>query len=275
MQAKHSWFWWVILCLLGACRNDLQQAPPDKFEPLIEQHYPAESIIQPLLEKSLQAIQEDDPSSTLWQYAYNLLELNGDGQLDALVLNLSKCSDNGCLLMVFLGQSEKGGFRLIQSIEEVESPVLVETPLGKEWATLAFRRGSRQIFLGFDGRKFKQVEQASIQGDPFFSYLNYPYQAILELRNPQAASLMILEGILLKKEDGFQLRDCETTQIIKLLDNPTLELTNQFSLFDHLRTTESLSLKLEGRKLRGGEEDLVIIEKVLALERRKNDNICK
>lgn len=87
-------------------------------------------------------------------YRYAQVDLNGDGQADALVLLRGDyCGSGGCTLLVFRGSP--GGFALVSSSTISNEPIGVVDERRHGWKTLLVTsRGVGPVLLRFNGTKY-------------------------------------------------------------------------------------------------------------------------
>ncbi|MES1192024.1 MAG: hypothetical protein ABUS47_13210 [Steroidobacter sp.] len=117
---------------------------------------PSPQAASPELNKAVAAWSAPDPMPL---YRSVLVDLNGDGQQDAVVLVLGSdyCGSGGCTLAIFKGTAK--GFEFVSDSTITREPIymLSETKFG--WRTLCVlvegggaKRG--QALLRFDGKKY-------------------------------------------------------------------------------------------------------------------------
>lgn len=88
-------------------------------------------------------------------YRSALVDLNGDGQDDALVMVMgpSWCESGGCTLLVF--QGTPSGFRFISRSTSSEAPIRVSNRAVRGWKTLIVHtRGVGDVTMPFDGKGY-------------------------------------------------------------------------------------------------------------------------
>lgn len=100
----------------------------------------------------------DDPKS-IDPHRTALVDLNGDGLKDALVLLQGPfwCGSGGCTMLVF--QSTKAGFQFISRSSLIRGPVLVSETKTRGWRDLMVQVSgggapSKWVALKFDGKKY-------------------------------------------------------------------------------------------------------------------------
>jgi putative lipoprotein len=100
----------------------------------------------------------DDPK-TIDPHQIALVDLNGDGQKDALILLQSPywCGSGGCTMLVFKGT--KSGYKFVSRSTLIRGPVLVSTSKTRGWRELVVEVSgggapSKRVALKFDGRKY-------------------------------------------------------------------------------------------------------------------------
>jgi putative lipoprotein len=88
-----------------------------------------------------------------------LVDLNGDGQEDALVLFQSSnwCGSGGCTMLVFKGT--KSGFQFVSSSTLIRGPLLVSDNKTLGWRDLVVEVSGggatpKRVALKFDGKKY-------------------------------------------------------------------------------------------------------------------------
>lgn len=110
----------------------------------------------PELEAAIAAWAAPEPLPT---YRYALTDLNGDGQMDAIVLALGPyyCGSGGCTMAIFKGTSD--GFAAVSDASITREPIYVLTEVKSGWHTLSVHvagGGAQpgQALLRFDGAKY-------------------------------------------------------------------------------------------------------------------------
>jgi hypothetical protein len=89
------------------------------------------------------------------QHRYALVDLDGDGLPDAVVLVLDRayCGSDGCTLEVFRGTTD--GFSFVSGSTLCRAPIRVTRETSHGWRTLivATKRGG-DVLMRFDGRRY-------------------------------------------------------------------------------------------------------------------------
>lgn len=102
------------------------------------------------------------------EFRHALVDLNRDGQDDALVLLLGPdwCGTGGCTLLVLRG--EAGGFRLVSDSKVSEEPIRVSQRDRKQgWASLIVHsRAVGDVMLRFDGKRYPANASLQRQASP-------------------------------------------------------------------------------------------------------------
>jgi hypothetical protein len=94
-----------------------------------------------------------DPSS--YEFRYALVDLNGDGIVDAIVYFTQKqyCGSGGCSMEIYRGT--KTGFVFLSGTLRVSPPILVLAASAHGWKSLAVRlREGGSGVLNFNGRRY-------------------------------------------------------------------------------------------------------------------------
>lgn len=121
----------------------------------------AEAAQQDSLAAALQAhaAKTGDDVKTFEPRQTALVDLNGDGHKDALVLlqNPSWCGTGGCTLLIFEGC--KGSFRFVSRSSLIRSPLLVSDAKTMGWRDLVVvvsggGLAPKKVALKFNGRKY-------------------------------------------------------------------------------------------------------------------------
>jgi hypothetical protein len=117
---------------------------------------PPDSLNQTLL--AYLAKRGDDPK-TVNPHRTALIDLNGDGRQDALVLmqNSYWCGSGGCTMLVFKGT--KSGFKFVSSSTLIRGPVLVSATKTHGWRDLIVEvsgggMAAKQVALKYTGKKY-------------------------------------------------------------------------------------------------------------------------
>ena len=110
----------------------------------------------PALEMAIKAWTKE---STISTYKYAFVDLNDDGNDDAVVLITDNqyCGSGGCSFVIFTG--EAGGFKLVSSSTTTREPILLLPEKKKGWHTLSVLisgGGAKpgQVLMRFNGTKY-------------------------------------------------------------------------------------------------------------------------
>jgi putative lipoprotein len=100
-----------------------------------------------------------DEAKTIEPHQTALVDLNGDGREDALILLQSPywCGSGGCTMLVFKGT--KSGFQFVSRSTLIRAPVLVSNSKTRGWRDLVVEVSGggaplKRVALKFDGRKY-------------------------------------------------------------------------------------------------------------------------
>lgn len=110
----------------------------------------------PALEKAIKAWTKE---STIPTYKYAFVDLNDDGNGDAVVLITDNqyCGSGGCSFVIFRGMA--GGFKLVSSSTITREPILLLPEKKKGWHTLSVLisgggANPSQVLMRFNGTKY-------------------------------------------------------------------------------------------------------------------------
>jgi len=114
------------------------------------------SVAGPLaLEEAVRALVVGKPIA----YSYSLTDLNGDGELDAVVMLHSSdwCGSGGCSMAVFRGTPN--GFKFISRCSVARAPIAVLAESNNGWRTIVTTVGGGgakpgQTLLRFNGKRY-------------------------------------------------------------------------------------------------------------------------
>lgn len=137
---------------------------PETSEPTL----PEKSLERELSGAIATFLAENDDPSISTPVKSELIDLNDDGALDALVLLVSAnwCGSGGCTLLVFEGQEEGlqtvtpgNGFRLVSQSTLIREPLIVSETRTQGWRDLVVNvsgGGAKptQVALQFDGQTY-------------------------------------------------------------------------------------------------------------------------
>lgn len=150
--------WWarplvsvICLCLFAV---DAVAAEPAGLRSAIAGHFRAEAERSHRLYGA--RIKPVDPSS--YEFEYALIDLNGDGIPDAVVLlRGGYCGSGGCTLQIYQGTQR--GFIFVSSSMISREPVQILTEKRFGWHSLTIRVGGGggtecNALMRFDGRKY-------------------------------------------------------------------------------------------------------------------------
>lgn len=121
------------------------------------------AALQAILDKKL----EKDPYA---RRRTALVDLNGDGQQDAIVFieGSGFCGSYGCPLLVFQGTAK--GFNLVSQIDLVYEPIIVSYTQFKGWHDLIVSSIKGDYLLHFEGGSYPR---SSTTGAPLYCQRNY------------------------------------------------------------------------------------------------------
>jgi hypothetical protein len=127
-------------------------------------YLPSETSPDPEIEKAiLQALGDEATAGGAGRevrYYYNRVDLNADGNLEAIVhlVGPSICGTGGCNTLIL--QPARNGYRLVSTIELTRTPIIVSQQRTKGWSDLlvyvsggGITRG-HYVTLRFDGRTY-------------------------------------------------------------------------------------------------------------------------
>lgn len=110
------------------------------------------------------------------QYYYNLVDLNGDGQPEAIVLlnALDYCGSNGCSVLILKKTEEQ--YTLVSEIRATSKPVIVTNQKTNGWYDLVALDNRDRYLLKFNGKSYpnsltagtKLSQNASFAGQALF-----------------------------------------------------------------------------------------------------------
>lgn len=89
------------------------------------------------------------------QFQYALIDLNGDGSDDAIVLLLgpSWCGSGGCTMLVFRGTKDK--FTFVSGSTITYEPIRVSPEKAQGWKTLiVYSKGKGDVLMRFNGDRY-------------------------------------------------------------------------------------------------------------------------
>ncbi len=89
-------------------------------------------------------------------FRHALVELNGDGQPDAIVLlqGTEWCGSGGCTMLVFRGTAN-GGFGFVSRSTITYEPIRLLPERTKGWNTLVvYSKGKGDVLMRFDGTRY-------------------------------------------------------------------------------------------------------------------------
>jgi len=127
--------WWLLLAGVGA------QASPAQTPPT--------------LAAAVQAYAEKAGVRQTVKVRHALVDLNGDGVVDALVFLTDPdwCAAAGCTLLVFRGS--KSGYALVSDSRAVETPIRLTTERSQGWRTLiVYAKGRGDVLMRFGGKRY-------------------------------------------------------------------------------------------------------------------------
>ena len=114
----------------------------------------------PALEKAIKAWTKE---STIPTYKYAFVDLNDDGNGDAVVLITDNqyCGSGGCSFVIFRGMA--GGFKLVSSSTITREPILLLPEKKKGWHTLSvlISGGGAKSRPSFDVFQWNQISGQS------------------------------------------------------------------------------------------------------------------
>lgn len=112
---------------------------------------PTEAVGPSLDDAVRSAVKEDTAPS----FSHALIDLNGDGQLDAVVLLRGSmwCGSGGCTLLIFRGTAN--GFALLSKSTIAREPVEVLPAVTHGWRTLIVNTGGiGPVVMSFNGSRY-------------------------------------------------------------------------------------------------------------------------
>jgi hypothetical protein len=127
---------WMVLLLCGATVS-APPAPPDELLAAVQLHAEKAGVRQVVR----------------WRQA--LVELNGDGVHDAVVLLLDPdwCGSGGCTMLVLKGS--KRGYAVQSSSSVTDAPIRVSPVVVSGWKTLiVYSRGRGDVLMRFNGKRY-------------------------------------------------------------------------------------------------------------------------
>jgi len=89
------------------------------------------------------------------QFRYALIDLDGDGSDDAIVLLLgsSWCGSGGCTMLVFRGTKDK--FTVVSGSTITYEPIRVSPEKAHGWKTLiVYSKGKGDVLMRFNGERY-------------------------------------------------------------------------------------------------------------------------
>jgi hypothetical protein len=123
----------------------------------------SESSPDPEIEKAiLKTLRNGDFPEGEIRYYYNRVDLNGDGNFEAIVhlVGPSICGTGGCETLIL--QPARGGYRIISTIGLTSAPVIVSTQKTRGWSDLVVYVSGGGIIPGhyvalhFNGRTYPE-----------------------------------------------------------------------------------------------------------------------
>lgn len=123
----------------------------------------SETSPDPEIEKAiLKTLRDDDFSEGEIRYYYNRIDLNGDGNFEAIVhlVGAAICGTGGCDTLIL--QPARGGYRLISTIGLTRTPIIVSTQKTRGWSDLVVYVSGGGIIPGhyvslhFNGRTYPE-----------------------------------------------------------------------------------------------------------------------
>ena len=117
----------------------------------------------PEIEKAiLKTLRDDDFTEGEIRYYYNRVDLNGDGNFEAIVhlVGAAICGTGGCDTLIL--QPARGGYRIISTIGLTRTPVIVSTQKTVGWSDLIVYVSGGGIIPGhyvalhFNGRTYPE-----------------------------------------------------------------------------------------------------------------------
>jgi len=126
-------------------------------------HIPSETSPDPELERAiLQTLTDGDFSGGEIRYYYNRVDLNADGNFEAIVhlVGPSICGTGGCQTLIL--QPARNGYRVVATIGLTRTPVIVSQQRTRGWSDLivyvsggGITRGY-YVALRFDGQTYPE-----------------------------------------------------------------------------------------------------------------------
>jgi hypothetical protein len=95
------------------------------------------------------------PSGGQPEFDYALADLNGDGNVDAVVLlkGSAWCGSGGCTLLIFKGKQD--GFEFISKSTITSEPIRISPEKSHGWRTLiVYTGGVGDVVMRFNGTKY-------------------------------------------------------------------------------------------------------------------------
>lgn len=136
----------VIVC--QTVRPSVKQSSPQisQIQPISSETRPNATIEQAILKRFSLRKQA--------QYYYNLVDLNGDGQPEAIVLlnALDYCGSNGCSVLVLKKTEEQ--YTLVSEIRATGKPVIVTNQKTNGWYDLVALDNRDRYLLKFNGKSY-------------------------------------------------------------------------------------------------------------------------
>jgi hypothetical protein len=130
--------WWhaVLLCSAGLASSAAAQTPPT-------------------LTAAIQQVARRRGEQHLPAFEHALIDLDGDGRLDAIVLLSGSmwCGSKGCQLLVLRGTSD--GYVVVSAATVAREAIRVSSETCKGWKTLIVNsRGVGDVLMRFDGTRY-------------------------------------------------------------------------------------------------------------------------
>ncbi|HEX8772353.1 MAG TPA: hypothetical protein VF735_02030 [Pyrinomonadaceae bacterium] len=109
----------------------------------------SETAPDPEIEKAIVRALGEHSSEQEIRYYYNRVDLNSDGNFEAIVhlVGPSICGTGGCNTLIL--QPERGGYRLVSTITVTRTPVIVSAQRTKGWNDLIFYVSGGGITRGY------------------------------------------------------------------------------------------------------------------------------
>ena len=112
----------------------------------------AVEAVSPSLETAVRSSLKGDSTPS---FSYALVDLNGDGQLDAVVLlrGTMWCGSGGCTMLIFRGTAN--GFQLVSKSTITGEPIEVLPAVAHGWRTLIVNTGGiGPVVMQFNGSRY-------------------------------------------------------------------------------------------------------------------------